>query len=92
MLDQIVGGELIKNNGFSNLVERAKISLIGLSILVEKQGDVIFECIKDSGYKLLNIDENTASYALFLIPVKELEEIIKLSNSAEIKLRFVDKP
>ena len=92
MLDQIVGGELIKNNGFSNLVERAKISLIGLSILVEKQGDVIFECIKDSGYKLLNIDENTGSYALFLIPVKELEEIIKLSNSAEIKLRFVDKP
>ena len=92
MLDLIVDGELIKNNSFSNLVERAKISLIGLSILEEKQGDVIFESINDSGYKLLNIDENTDSYALLLIPEKELEEIIKLSNSAEIKIRFVDKP
>ena len=91
MLDLIVDRELTKGNRFSDLVEQAKISLIDLSILEEKQGDTIFESIKDSGYILLNIEENTDFYALFLIPEKELEEIIKLGTLAEIKLSFVDK-
>lgn len=91
MLDLIVDKELSKNSRFVDLIKQAKISLIGVSILEDKQGEAVFEAIKNSGYTLLSIDENSDSFALFLIPVNELDGIIKLKDLADIKLLFIDR-
>jgi len=86
LLDKTCNEKLRTIECFKDIYNQAKVSLIEASVLEEKQGQIVFSCLRTNGYSLFGIDEQDDSWVLFIVENTQVNALLELSELTGIKL------
>lgn len=92
-LDKLSGNAISKARRYDQLKDYYSDSKYGIGTFLDGDGEwpSIFECIKSVGFHLLAINEDSDSYALALVPNKDLPVVLETAHKAGISLYFTQK-
>jgi len=86
LLDKTCNEKLRTIECFKDIYNQAKVSLIEASVLEEKQGQIVFSCLRTNGYSLFGIDEQDDSWVLFIVENTQVNALLELSELMGVKL------
>jgi TPR repeat protein len=91
-LNQLAGGQLAKNEGRFNALHAAyKSSDMGVANFIGNKDETgLFDLVNSTGFALIGLDNNSDALSLALIEKSRIGGLIKLAESAEVSLQYVD--
>ncbi|GAA5526218.1 hypothetical protein Maes01_02817 [Microbulbifer aestuariivivens] len=92
-LDELSNGAISKVDCYKQMDEYYSNTKYGIGTFLDTEGEwpSLFECIKEAGYNLIGINEDSDSYALVLLQKKDLPVAIETASKAGIGLYFAEK-